>query len=86
MPSVLSASVAVSQNCPPSPEPSAVLDYFAMLMKVATKKAKKDQEVKHAAVLRRVLDTLKAYNDEIEANASTEGVEETAGETLNQVD
>lgn len=73
-------------ECKPSPKPDEVLDYFAMLMKVATKKAKKDQEVKHAAVLQRVLDTLKAYNDEIEANASTEGVEETADETLNQVD
>lgn len=73
-------------ECKPSLKPSGVLDYYALFMKAATRKGKKDQAVKNAAVLQRVLDTLKAYNDEIRANASTEGVEETADETLNKVD
>jgi len=72
-------------DCKPSPKPDEVLDYFALLMKVATKKAKKDQEVKHAAVLQRVLDTLKAYDDEIQAGASTEGIDESTDTVMNSV-
>jgi len=72
-------------DCKPSPKPDQVLDYLALLMKVVTKKAKDDQEVKNASVLGRVQAVLKAYEEELAANADTDGVEDTADETLNKV-
>jgi hypothetical protein len=68
-------------ECKPSPKPDEVLDYYALLMKVVTKKAKAGQEVKNAALMLRVADTLKAYDDEVKAGASHEGIDETVEET-----
>ena len=69
-------------DCKPSPKPDQVLDYLALLMKVVTKKAKDDQEVKNAILVGRVQAVLKAYEEELEANSSPEGIDET----LNKVD
>jgi hypothetical protein len=68
-------------ECKPSPKPDEVLDYYALLLKVVTKKAKDKQEVKNAAVMLRVQKLLKEYEEETKAGASTEGIEETVEET-----
>jgi len=69
-------------ECKPSPKPDEVLDYYALLLKVVNKKATKHQEVKHGAVLTRVQKILMEYDEEIQAGASTEGIEATADETI----
>lgn len=68
-------------ECKPSPKPDEVMDYYSLFMKIVTKKAKAGQEVKNAALMQRVADTLKAYDDEVKANASPEGIDETVTET-----
>lgn len=73
-------------DCKPSPKPDQVLDYLALLMKVVTKKAKSDQEVKNASVLIRVQAVLQEYEEELAENADPKGVDETVDDTLNQVD
>lgn len=56
-------------ECKPSPKPDEVLDYFALLMKTVTKKAKEGQEVKHAKVLAMVTRVLNEYKEAIDAGA-----------------
>jgi hypothetical protein len=69
-------------ECKPSPKPDEVLDYYSLLLKVVTKKAKDKQEVKNAAVMLRVQKILKEYEEEIKAGASVEGIEETVDDTI----
>lgn len=69
-------------ECKPSPKPDEVLDYFALLMKAVTKKAKEGQTVKNAKVLERVQKVLNEYEEAMAENATppTDGDEEESNE------
>lgn len=68
-------------ECKPSASPDEVVDFYSLVMRVITKKTKQGQEVKNAALLARLAPILAQYKEEIDANADSDAVDETAEET-----
>jgi hypothetical protein len=64
-------------NCKRSPKPDEVLDYYAMLMKIVTKKAKKDQTCVHAELLAKITPILKEYEETVLTPVEPAGDDDT---------
>jgi len=64
-------------ECKPSPKPDEVLDYYALLMKIVTKKAKKDQQCAHAELLAKITPILKEYEETVISPKAAAGDDDT---------